>query len=765
MEHLNLNRPPDPPKAVAVIRTPVVSGPYPNAAMDRTSGSDSVVMEYLRILKRRRLLVIVLMLVGLTLGIVATTIQTPLYRAATSLEILNLNADFLNLKQSNPVDNTENSYDTSEVLTQVKILQNEELLDRVVAKLSSSDAAEEPKPQGATPLARVFTRLAKMPIAGGQPSHRELLNKAIKSLQVRTAPRTRIVEVTVDSTDPHLAADVANTLDNQFIEQNLEARWKTTQGMGEWLGRELEEARDKLAHAEGALQTYARNSGLIFTRNDSSVATEKLQQIQQQLTAASADRIAKQSQYELAQNGRPEALPGVLGDQGYRDALAKLNDLHGQIAELSAIYNPDYGKLKQAQAQAASLQAAAERSRSDLVARIKNEYTDAARREKLLAAAYNAQTYEVTGQGDKAIQYNILKSEVDSSRQLYDVMLQQLKQSSIATAINASNIRIVNPAKTPSIPVSPSLPRDSGLGILLGMFAGITVAVIRERTDRTLRQPGHAPFWTDLPELGVIPSASFVNDKTLKGVYSRIRGIEESANRKGRRAERLKEALDLTFSDRERGYMAEAFRTVRTSILFVGERSKSPRTLVFTSAAPGDGKTTVVSNLGISLAEIGRKVLIIDADLNRPRQADIFGVPNDQGLSTLLKSPQLKPDSLAGLVQETKVPGLWILPSGPAAEATVSLLHSPRLAELLIWVKREFDMVLIDTPPMLQLTDARVLGRRIDAVVLVARAEQTTRDALSAASKQLAEDGIRVLGTILNDWNPKRSPSYAYYRR
>src|ERR1019366_808527 len=168
-----------------------------------------------------------------------------------------------------------------------------------------------------------------------------------------------------------------------------------------WLERELGDARSKLAQSGDALQTYARNSGLIFTSEDSSVATEKLQQIQVQLSAASADRIAKQSRYELAQNAPPDALPDVLNDQGYRETQAKLNDLRRQIADLSAIYNPDYGKLKQAQAQAASLQAAIDRNRMDIVARIKNDYTDASRREKLLAAAYDSQTREVTGQGEK----------------------------------------------------------------------------------------------------------------------------------------------------------------------------------------------------------------------------------------------------------------------------------------------------------------------------------------------------------------------------
>ena len=760
-----LNQPHDPPKNTALSRVPeTVSAGYP-AAFEREDESDSAIMEYLRLLRRHKVALTVFALVGLGLGIAATALQTPVYRASTSLEVLNLNENFMNLKQSSPVTDVDNSYDTSEVQTQVKLLQNQELLTRVIARLDPNYKPGEQKPQPVLPLTgwRVWLKIA--PPGNMSPLRAHLL-QAAGSLKVRATPRTRVIELTIDSTDPRLAASFANTLDEEFIEQNLEARWKTTQRMGDWLDRELSDARDKLARAEDALQTYARNAGLIFTGVESNVATEKLQQIQQQLSAATADRINKQSRYELAQNAPPDALPDVLNDQGYRDSQSKLNDLHRQIADLSAIYNPDYGKLKQAQAQAASLQAAIDRNRMDIVARIKNDYTDALRREKLLAATYDSQTRVVTGQGEKAIQYNILKREVESSRQLYDTMLQQMKQSTIATALRAGNVRVVDPAKPPTAPASPSLRIDCALGLLLGLFLGVAVVLIRERADRTLQHPGDSQFWTNLPELGAIPSAGFEGSR-LYGGYHRAKLPAESPGRDVMVVPgRGKGSVELTTWQHSPSVMAEAFRNVLTSILFIGENGSSPRMLVFTSAASGDGKTTVVSNLGIDLAEIGRRVLIIDSDMRRPRQHAIFDVPNDVGLSTLLKSQESKLNGWTSLVHGTKIPGLWLLPSGPATQAAANLLYSPRLTELLSAAKLEYDMVLLDSPPMLQMTDARVLGRMTDAVILVARAEQTTRDALVAATQRLAEDRIRVLGTILNDWNPKRSPKgyYGYYR-
>lgn len=768
-----LNNLPESSKVPAVIPAAeaVAVTAYPDAAFQREDDSDSAIMEYLRILRRHKGAVFTFTLIGLALGVAVTMVQTPIYRATTSLEVLNLNEDFMNLKQSSPVSETDSSYDTSEVQTQVKILQNRELRDRVIQKMDPQDHTEESQTEHVPPPVRGWRALLKLPSPRKVAPREALLSRAAGSLKVTATPRTRVIEVTIDSTDPELAADFANTLDDQFIEQNLESRWKTTQRMGDWLGRELGDARSKLAQSEDALQAYARKSGLIFTQNDSSLATEKLQQIQQQLSAATADRIAKQSQYELAQNAPPDALPSVLSDAGYTATQSKLNDLRSQIADLSSIYNPGYSKLKEAQAQAATLQAVLDRNRTDILARIKNDYVDASRRESLLAASYDSQTQEVTGQDEKAIQYNILKREVDSNRQLYDAMLQQLKQSSIATAIRASNVRIVDPAMPPTSPASPSLPMDSAVGALIGLFAGVAVVLVRERADRTLQQPGDAQFWTNLPELGVIPNANFQASKKLKYGYgygyARIKMRGEQDNRKlAVTVGRVKESVELITWQHSPSFIAEAFRTVLTSILFIGENGSSPRMIVFTSAAAGDGKTTTVSNLGIALSEIGRRVLIIDADLRRPRQHKIFDVPNETGLSTLLKSQSADPDAWIDTVQETKIPGLWLLPSGPATQAAANLLYSPRLTELLSRVKREYDMILIDSPPVLQMTDARVLGRMVDAAILVARAERTTRDALLAATKRFGEDRIRLLGTILNDWNPQRSRNgyYGYYR-
>jgi capsular exopolysaccharide synthesis family protein len=207
--------------------------------------------------------------------------------------------------------------------------------------------------------------------------------------------------------------------------------------------------------------------------------------------------------------------------------------------------------------------------------------------------------------------------------------------------------------------------------------------------------------------------------------------------------------------------VAEAFRCTLTSLLFVGEHGSRPRVLVFTSANPSEGKTIVVSNLAVATAEIRRKVLVIDADLRRPRMQEIYDLQNDRGLSDILRE-ELSHETLKGLIHETSVPNLHVLPAGPPTDASAHLLYSPNFAALIARFRDEYDMILIDTPPMLQMTDARVAGRLADGVVLVSRAGKTTRDALLAARDRFFEDGIHVLGTVLNDWNPKK-PLRGYY--
>ena len=276
--------------------------------------------------------------------------------------------------------------------------------------------------------------------------------QAARSLKVRAAGQTRIIEILVDSADPQFATDFANNLTSEFIEQNLESRWKTTEHTSEWLSRQLDDMRIKLERSDDALQAYARSTGLMFTGDKNSVSEEKLRQLQAVLSAAQSDRVSKQARYEMAKTSPPDALPDVLADESLNEYRTKLTELRRQIAELSSTYTPAHPKVKKVEAQVGTLENALHLEVAAILGRIKNDFEEAQGKERMIEADYEAQTKLVTGDAEKAIKYNILKREVDSDRQLYDAMLQQLKQATIASAMRASNVRVVDPANRPSRP-------------------------------------------------------------------------------------------------------------------------------------------------------------------------------------------------------------------------------------------------------------------------------------------------------------------------
>ncbi len=772
----NVNQRQEPSNTLMVVphgkAAPAVGYPVPYDVARPSYGRDSDdeaeppgLLDYLRTLRRHKWKILSSALGGAVLCILAGLPMTPIYEASTSLEVLNVNDNFMNTKESSPVTTTDLTYEVSEEETQVELLQSNAVLDRVFAKLDPNYAKGKLQKVATTGWRSLF----HMRDTSSLTDREVLLNKLADSLKVKATPRTRILEVSARCKDPQLALEFVDTLASEFIEQNVESRRQTTLHVSDWLTSEIEDARAKLKRAEDALQAYAGTSGLIFTTTDAgketNIATEKLEQLQKALSDATADRITKEANYQLAKTSPPDALPDVLNDQSLRDAMAAITALRGQIADLNARFTPEYSKLKSAQAQLVALEADFDHDRAAVIEKTKNDYDEAASKEKLLAGTYEAQTKEVAGQGEKAVQYNILKRDVESSGQLYYNMLQQLKESSVASALHASNIRVADPSALPEKPVWPNFKVLGALGFVLGLSTSFGLFLHRERADRTLRQPGDVQLWTGLLELGTVPRLSAIKSAQPYGGPALRGGKLAHAKQNGHSAilePGQIQTVDLITWKQSASVVAESFRSILTSILFAGENGSSPRVLVFTSTGPGDGKTTVASNLAIAMSEIGRRVLIIDADLRRPRQHDLFNVPNECGLSDILMGHDFSNSFADSVICETRIPGLQILPSGAPTQAAANMLYSPNLQQLLTKCKEDFDMVIIDTPPMLPMPDARIVGHLADGVVLVARAEQTTRDAMSVAHQRLAEDRVRILGTVLNDWDPKLSQN-AYY--
>jgi capsular exopolysaccharide synthesis family protein len=471
----------------------------------------------------------------------------------------------------------------------------------------------------------------------------------------------------------------------------------------------------------------------------------------------------------MAATSPPEALPDVLDDSSLRDDETNVTELRRKLAELRISLTPQNPEVRRIQAQITLMEATVKQERANILTRIKNEYEAAQNREKLMMASYLAEVKLVADQSEKTMHYGILKRDVDSQRSLYETMLQRMKEASVASALRASNIRVVDPAEPPPIPYKPNVLRYITMGLLLGICLGVSLAVVRERADRTLHDPGDIAYYLHLPELGVVPTANIEltprGFKTTRSPQSRGAAVLDLNGHPAIQEEVPDDRVELITWVRKKSLISESFRTTLTSILFSGHNGDRPRVIVLTSASPKEGKTTVVCNLAIALAEINHKVLVIDADLRRPRIHNVFGVKNDNsGLSEfLLKQEPLDDAVLAMAARATYIPNLYVMPAGRSRFNAASLLHSERLPELLRGLRKQFDTIMIDTPPMVNIPDARVLARLADGVIMILRSAHTTRDAALLAKQRFFDDGIPVMGTILNNWNPN-TPGYGYYR-
>ena len=733
---------------------PVRSTPYVDVPRPLPPDKPENGAEYWHMVRRRKGVFILIALAGLLAAVVVTLPQTPVYQARTVLEIRGVNENFLNMRNVSPTD-TEggvNSLET-ELQTQVNILQSESVLRAVIDRLDLASRIPAEKDQTRLAAWRKFLRLPEpKPASSGDG----LLHLLAANLRVKAQANTRLLEVTYDSPDPRLAAEIADAVTAEFIRLNVQSRWQSTRQTGEWLTEQMEEVRINLEKSERRLQDYANTSGILFTAEKDNVAEEKLKQLQQELSRAQADRVTHQSKYELASTASPESLPEVLDDATLKDYQVKLTDLRRQLAELTATLTPSHPSVKKVQAQVSTLEAALEKERANVTRRIQNEFESAQRRERLLTAGYDSQARLVAEQSTKVTHYNILKREVDNNRQLYDSMLQHVREAGISSALRASNVRIIDSARPPERPYKPNLPLNMVIGLFTGAFLAFVFVVLRERADRSIRSPGEASRYLDVPELGVIPSAQA--ERSHKFAYYRQSRTKDTPERE--KVESPARVELVTWQNRP-SVLAESFRSTVASILYAGENGNRPRVIVVTSANPQEGKTTVASNLALALAEIGRRVLVVDADLRRPRLHEIFKVPNVFGLSDLLeaKEPLAASEPLA---IATAYRDLSVLPAGPAPSNISNLLHSPQMLESLKRMRQDFDMVIIDTPPMLQMPDARVLGRLADGVILVVRSNRTTKDNFVGAGQRLAEDRTRVLGTVLNEWDPRHTGHTAY---
>jgi succinoglycan biosynthesis transport protein ExoP len=746
------------PRPGGVSNTPPGTAPL-YAGSDQKSGPS---VPYHQVLWRWKLLILFAALMGGASGYFLAMREPPMYRSRATVELQQLNQNFMNAREIDPIASYSGE---GSIQTQIRILQSGSLLRRVVAKIDPEFSGK-----GARRAAFLEGDNQSTSTRTVSPKQRAV-SIAAGTVSARAFGLTNIIELSCDSTDPVVGAKFLDALVNEYIEQNIESRWQSAQRTSAWLSKQIADLKSDLEKSEQRLQAHVESNGLVVASQRESLAEEKLRRIQQDLTLAQAETVAKRSTYELVEDlgVDGEGVSDLLNDPVLRDYQAKLTDLRRQLAELNASFTSDHYRVRRAQAEIAALETATSNQRNVVARRIRNEYEQARRREDLLSSAYSKQVQAVSEQSGGMIAFNTLKQEVESNRQLYDSMRQRLREGNIGSALRASNIRVVDPAEPASVPYRPRPVLNGMLGSILGLFGAAGVVLARALLDPTLQSPSDTAFVLNLTELSVIPSVKSAPILSPRALRCVLGSREEEAFQQPLETTAVKElALNRrrevglrTFTDKS-SIIADSFRTALVSLLFSDRNGKSPRVIAVTSPAAREGKTIVTSNLAIAMAEINKRVLVIEADTRRPSLHKVFGMANDAGLSTLLDAcSPIKDLGLKGVVLQSHIPGLDVLPLGPGGVEVWRLLCSARMRDLMVRFRAEYDFVLIDTVPVLAGPDARIMTRLADGAILVVRAGVSRRDEARAALQRFFDDDTRVLGTILNDWKPDTG-SYRY---
>ena len=542
-----------------------------------------------------------------------------------------------------------------------------------------------------------------------------------------------------------MAARIVNHLIDNYIDSNFQERNEFTRRASGGMEQQLQDLKSKVEKSQQALIDYERQNLIINVGDKQTINDERLEQLNKDYTTAEIDRDQKESVYELA-----KANEGQVGIIVQNDVLQhleeKYNDLKAAYADALGQYGPNFPKVVRLRDQLTQLQSLMENARKQALEKVHNDYLAALNREKLLGDALAKEKGNVSALNQRMIEYNILKREFEINQQLYESLLQRLKDATLSATLQATNVHVIDPATPPIHPISPNRQRNLSAGLLVGIILGVTLAFVQEALDSSVRTTEEAERLVNAPALAVIPSEA-------DGCKRREPASGHPLNAPG------SNGVGLAVLKRPSSPLAEAFRSLRTSVL-LSTAPRPPQTLLVTSAQVGEGKTSTATNLAMSFAQRGGPVLIVDADLRRPSVAKTLGVSNEKGLSSFLTGAHSLDEVL---IQYERVPNLWVLPAGPRPPDPAELLSSHMMEATLKDLLNRFTQIVIDSPPLLLVTDGVVLSAMVDGVILVVASGTTARGALTRAHRILENAGSRVLGMVLNKVDMRFDTYYGSY--
>ena len=702
----------------------------PDPAVDSApEGSEgySYIRAYWLILLKRRWTVLTCVLLLPTLVAIISFREQPVFEATARVEV---EAETPQIQSLNDLYRGEPGFtDDSFLQTQVNVLRSENLAWRTVEQLGLGEKPE---------FAAAGASAAPSPTV----AQNGLIRAFLGHLRVSLMRDSRMIEVTIDSTDPQLAARAANALVNNYTEYNFHQKYDATRQASGFMEQQLDELKAKVEKSQQAMVDYERQNLIVDVGDKQSVVEQRLMALNQDLIAAQSERMQKQSVYELVNSSDSDA---ALATQD--PLLQSLDEKYAALREdyVDGVgqYGPNFPKVKRLQDQMKEVQSMMDHERKRLVMRAREDYMAALGRERLLSAAVAHEKEEVGKLNQLSIEHNLLKREFETNQQLYASLLQHLKDATVSAGLRATNIHLVDSALVPTAPVRPRILYNIQLALVVGLALGIVLALIMESMDTSIKSAEDLERIIGVPALTVVPLA--------RSSWLKMSG-DKDRSRDG--------AVESIVLKHPTSSLAESYHILRTAIL-LSTAPRPPQALLVTSAQPGEGKTCTALNLAMGLAQRGVPVVLVDADMRRPGIARALKIStNGAGLSTILSGGHTLDEALK---QFEPVPNLWVLPAGPEAPNPADLLSSPSMQEVLQELRGRFTHVVLDSAPLLLVTDATILSGMVDGTVLVVESGVMARRGLVRAHKILESAGGRILGGVLNKWDARSEGYYAYY--
>jgi capsular exopolysaccharide synthesis family protein len=701
-------------------------------------GSALPLRDYLRILYKHRWMILAVVVVMVTVVTVASYRMVPVYEAVGRLEINGEMPDLTSLRDLFTMIPTDEEF----LQTQVRVIQSDELAMQTIRALRLHERAEfAVRPAGSSPAP--FTPSEEV----------QLIARFRGGLAVQLLRSSRLVEVKYSAADPKAASDIVNALSDAYIENNFRKKYESTVQASEWMAGQLRELKQKMERSHEALVSYEREKQIFSLNEGQNVTLQKLGQLSTELTAAESERMARESQVRLLQSRRLDDLPALASNELVSNLKERLNQLRDQYAETRATFGPRYPRVQQLERQIEEVRGQLEQEKQQVAARIESEYQGALQREKLLRSAVDSQKAEANIMNARLVEYNLLKREYETNQQLYENLLQRLKEAGVSAGLRSNNVHVVDRARPPLAPVRPRKALNILLSLVVGLVLGCVLAIFNDYLDNSVKTPEEVEQLIGLPALGIIPSVHSVNGRNGQRALP-------AANKPATAAALAAKSStsDLATVVLPHSVVSEAYRALRTSIL-LSTSKHPPQAILITSGQPREGKTTTALNLAITLAQRGDHVVLMDSDLRRPRVHRAFQMPNQLGLSSYLAGAAPLDSIIKGA---PKIPNLSVITAGPTPPNPAELLSSEPITGLFEELRRRFDFIVMDSPPAITVADAMILAAHADGVILVAHGGVTTRESLRHTRKLLASAGARMIGVVLNNVDI-RSADYRYY--